>query len=106
VSHGFDNPPGHGFTIGALLPLPKSRGRISLRSSSPEEFPLISPNYLSHDADLAVLIEGVKRCRKLAASAAFEEYREAEYLPRIQVQSDEEINAYISSYVQWVYHRV
>ena len=41
-----------------LLMRPKSRGRISLKSSDPKDYPLIQPNYLKHPDDIKILIEG------------------------------------------------
>ena len=47
-----------GFSMYPLLMRPKSRGRISLKSSDPKDYPLIQPNYLKHPDDIKILIEG------------------------------------------------
>jgi hypothetical protein len=41
--------------------LPLSRGTIKLASSDPLQAPLIDPNYFSHPADMAALVEGYKK---------------------------------------------
>lgn len=41
-----------------VLSRPKSRGKISLRSTDPNEYPRIEPNYLSNPDDIQLLIEG------------------------------------------------
>ena len=41
-----------------VLMRPKSRGRISLQSSDPQDYPLIQPNYFSHPDDIKILIDG------------------------------------------------
>jgi len=62
--HG--NPPSReGFTIFPVLLHPRSRGTIRLRSSNPDEAPLINPNYLADEADVKILAEGVQFVRRL-----------------------------------------
>jgi len=39
---------------------PKSRGRVSLRSSDPFTAPIIDPQYLSHPDDIKVFREGIQ----------------------------------------------
>ncbi len=53
-----DNAFREGFSMYPILLRPKSRGRVSLRSSNPNDQPKIEPNYLSHPDDIKVLIEG------------------------------------------------
>ena len=53
-----DNAYYEGFSMYPILMRPKSRGRISLRSSDPSDHPVIQPNYLSHPDDIKTLIEG------------------------------------------------
>ena len=53
-----------GFTMYPILSRPKSRGRLSLRSSDPNDHPVIEPNYLTDPSDVKVLIEG-KHCGKI-----------------------------------------
>ena len=53
---------------------PKSRGRISLVSTDPNDYPRIEPNYLTHPDDLKVLIEGLKIVRKIGDSPAFDKF--------------------------------
>ena len=55
------------FTVSYWQCHPKSRGRISLKSADPLADPLIETNYLSAEKDRAVMIEGLKRHRKLSA---------------------------------------
>jgi len=40
---------------------PKSRGQIRLKSTDPEDHPLIDPRYYSHPNDIQVMMEGEKR---------------------------------------------
>ncbi|MGA4960153.1 GMC family oxidoreductase [Streptomyces lavendulocolor] len=59
---------GHGFTIGPGVTRPLSRGRLTLASADPEAHPLIDPAYLTHPADVDVLVEGVRIARDIAAT--------------------------------------
>ena len=75
MNHGFANPPGHGFTIGAILLHPKSRGTIRLRSKDPMEAPAIQPDYLKEPDDFRLLRQGVELCDRVARSKAFDAFR-------------------------------
>ncbi len=75
VDHGFTTPGGHGFSLGAALITPKSRGRITLRSADPLEAPAIDPAYLSDRSDLGPLLEGVKVAQRIANAKPFDPYR-------------------------------
>ena len=48
-----------GYSLYPILLRPKSRGKISLRSSNPQDYPKIQPNYLTHPDDVKVLVEGL-----------------------------------------------
>ena len=75
IDHGFAKPGGHGFSLGAALLTPKSRGRIALRSRDPLEPPAIDPGYLADPTDLPPLVEGIRLARRIAAAAAFDPFR-------------------------------
>lgn len=106
INHGFTTPEGHGYTIGPTLVTPRSRGRITLHSTDPSQHPAIFANYLSDEADMRVLVEGVKLARKLAQTKAFAPFHDVETLPGPHVQSDEDIIAYIRSTAETLYHPV
>ncbi|MGB0387954.1 MAG: GMC family oxidoreductase, partial [Ardenticatenaceae bacterium] len=106
ANHGFDNPKGHGFSIGPTLVRVKSRGYIKLRSADPLAYPIIQPNYLEHEEDMQILVEGIKLARKIAHSPAFDPYRGDEYQPGAHVQSDDDIRDHIRQKVETLYHPV
>ena len=72
-----------------------SRGWIKLRSKNPQEHPIIQPNYLSTEIDRWEMRESVKLAREILAQPAFEDYCEYEMKPGIDVQSDEDIDAFV-----------
>lgn len=48
------------FSLVPILMRPKSRGRISLKSKNPFQWPKMEPNYFEHIDDLKTLIAGAK----------------------------------------------
>ncbi len=106
LNHGFTMPEGDGYTIAPCVLHPQSRGFIALRSTNPAEAPIIQPNYFAEEADIQILVEGVKIARKLGETQAFAPFRDIETHPGPQVQSDEEIAEYIRNYVETLYHPV
>ena len=48
-----------GFTIRPVLLHPQTHGFVRLRSSNPEDSPIIEPNYLADPSDIKMLVEGI-----------------------------------------------
>ncbi|AFY31420.1 GMC family oxidoreductase [Calothrix sp. PCC 7507] len=106
LNHGFTRPKWHGFTLAPTLIHPLSKGSITLRSNNPLEAPVIQPNYLANEADLQVLLAGVKLSRELMKMAAFDTYRGEEVLPGLQIQTEAEICNFIRNTAETLYHPV
>lgn len=106
LNHGFDNPPGHGFSVGSVLLRPKSRGRITLRSPDPLEAPRIEPRSFSEPEDLATLVAGVRWARRVSETEPLAAYRERELLPGPDATSDEALAAFVLERYQTLYHPV
>lgn len=49
------------FTIVPVLLQPKSRGRLTLRSSDPFHQPVLDINYYGHEDDLNTMVRGVRK---------------------------------------------
>ena len=105
-AHGFEQTWEHSFTLAPTLVRVNSTGQISLRSDDPCAAPLIKANYLSDPTEMETLIEGVHLAREIAAGEAFRRYRGAESLPGDQVQTRNEIEAFIRDNVESLYHPV
>lgn len=106
IDHAREPAPGHGFMLHACGLRPKSRGRISLWSSDPQESPRIQAGYLSEEADLKVLVEAVKLSREVFGQNAFDRYRGEEYMPGKTVRTDAEIEDFIRQGAETIYHPV
>ena len=86
-----------GLTFQLLAVRPRSRGTISLRSSSPWDAPVFDPAFLSDDsgADAATLRGGLRLSRELASAPALEKLLEQELHPGAGATTDEELDAYV-----------
>jgi choline dehydrogenase len=100
VEHGLKNPPGHGFSLGAVLLTPKSVGRVYLRSADPRAAPAIDPMYLSNEEDVAPLREGLKMVWKLLESKPFDPYRGK------AVFEKQDTTSYLREHAETLYHPV
>ena len=95
-----------GFTFHVCQLRPESRGRVGLRSADPFDDPAIFANYLSAEEDRRALREGVKMMRKVAEQSALDPYRTTELFPGKDVQTDEQIDAWIKTAAETIYHPV
>ena len=94
---------GHGYAVHTCVLRPKSIGELRL---SPQRELEIDYNFLADMDDAKVLIEGLKLARKVLADSSFDRLRGKEMLPGAEVQSDEQLLAYIRAYAATVFHPV
>ncbi|HEY9236997.1 MAG TPA: choline dehydrogenase [Phenylobacterium sp.] len=95
-----------GFTFHVCQLRPESRGRVGLRSADPLDDPAIFANYLSTEEDRRALREGVRMMREVAAQAALAPYRGEELFPGKDVETDEQLDAWIQGHAETIYHPV
>ena len=106
VDHARTKMEGHGLTLDACLLRPRSTGEIKLGSADPAAPPHIDPRYLSDPADLKPLVEGFKKAREIFASAPLKPFVGPEYAPANDPRSDAEIEAFVRSNAETIYHPV
>jgi choline dehydrogenase len=106
VDHGFTKPEGCGFSLGATLLRPESRGQITLRSTDPRAAPKIEARYLTTDRDRQTLVDGIKALRAIVAAAPMAPYRGRERTPGDAVRSDDDVARYLKGAVETLYHPV
>ena len=94
----------HGFAIAPTLLHPKSRGEIVLRSADLFAPPVIRPRYLTEQADLDVLVDGISIARQLATSGAFDSFGSIEVLPGRDVQDRADVERWIRENVDTCFH--
>jgi choline dehydrogenase len=106
LNHGRTTAFGYGYGVHVCGLYPKSRGEIKLRSNNPSDLAMIDPNYLQHPDDQKVMIDGVRRARKILAAPSFEKYQSWEIGPGPNAQTDEQILAFIRKKAETIYHPV
>lgn len=85
---------------------PMSRGAIRLRSSNPQDAPMIEHPLVAAPEDVHTLIAGARLMRGIFRSPALRPYVQKEYLPGDAIGSDEEWEAYIRAAAFAMYHPV
>ncbi|XP_045385931.1 choline dehydrogenase, mitochondrial [Lemur catta] len=81
-----------------------SVGWLKLRSTNPQDHPVIQPNYLSTERDIEDFRLCVKLTREIFAQEALAPFRGKELQPGSHVQSDEEIDAFVRAKADSAYH--
>jgi len=94
----------HGFQAHVGPMRSKSRGSVRLASSNPLDHPKLFFNYLSHPEDWVEMRACVRLTREIFAQPAFARYHAREMQPGPDVQTDEQIDAFIRQHVETAYH--
>lgn len=106
ADHGKNDFGRDGFTVHSCQLRPDSRGTVSLASSDAFDHPLIDPNYLSTEVDRRVMRDSVKMIREICGQNALSAIRGAEVLPGADVQTDDQIDAFVREHGETIYHPV
>jgi choline dehydrogenase len=87
---------------------PRSRGAVTLRSPDPAREPKIEHCYLSDPEghDRAVLREGLRTARRLAAQPALRDLLGAELNPGPAIEDDAALEEWIEDGIEHYYHPV
>lgn len=93
-----------GMTCGVWQHRPESMGYVHAQSKDPFEAPLIQPNYLDHEDDRRVLIDGMRLARALLKTQPLAQFSDGESMPGVQVERDDEMMDYIKRYGVSSYH--
>ncbi len=103
--HGFKGPKtGNGYSIGGKVLNPSSNGTVKLSSARHDVAPAIDHNYLATEDDMRRSIWGYKLAYKLGMTDAFAPYRKGVYLPNPLPKDDAEIEDFIRSTGETLYH--
>ena len=95
-----------GFTIHSCQLRPESRGTVLINSDDPFEHPAIDPNYLATEGDRMTMRQSLKMMREIAGQKALAPLSGNEALTGVAVQSDAEIDTFIRTYGETIYHPV
>ena len=105
VHHASFSPPLPNFTMGVTAMRPRSRGRLTLRSSDPLAAPRIHAGYFSEPADLKVVLQGLRAVLDIADHQPLKANLGALRLPD-RVPDDTALIEHIRCWSQTVYHAV
>jgi choline dehydrogenase len=86
--------PEQGYTIGVSVILPHSRGSVRLADATPGSAPLLDPNFLADERDLAAVTTGLRLAQRIGASDAFSAWRDAEAIPDLDAGDEAGIREY------------
>lgn len=81
------------------IQLLKSRGTVTLASNNPEDAPIIDPNYLSVESDMANCIDALEQAMEIGADPALADWVEETLLPNTT-----DLEEYIRSTAGTCYH--
>ncbi|MEN8831771.1 choline dehydrogenase [Pacificibacter sp.] len=95
---------GHGFQAHTGPMRSISRGEVTLKSKDPTEAPRIFFNYMSQEKDWDEFRTCIRLTREIFGQDAFSRYAKHEIQPGADVQTDDEIDAFIREHAESAYH--
>ncbi|PXX92698.1 choline dehydrogenase [Marinobacter vulgaris] len=95
---------GDGFQLHIGHNKPRSRGSVYVQSDNPRQPPRILFNYLQHEDDREGFRDCVRLTREIISQPAMDRFRGPEIQPGVDVQSDQEIDAFVRQAVESAYH--
>lgn len=94
----------HGVTVTTVVVKPKSRGYVALRSADPRDMPVISPNLLHHEDDMAEMIAGQRFFIEAFRTSPLADKIRKVAVPDISDLSDDALRAHCQRFVKTNYH--
>ena len=93
-------------TINPGLIAPLSRGNVTISSADMADPPVLNPNWLSDPTDQELAVQSFKRSRQIWSILAQDGVTvgDTEYLPGLNVTSDNDILTYIQKSLMTIYH--
>src|SRR5207248_3266266 len=90
--------------IGLSYIAPRSLGTVRIRSADPLRKPAVTYNMLSDQSEMAEMIDAVLRAREITQAGPVRQMLGAEITPGAQIQSRDDIAAWIRTTCQHTYH--
>ncbi len=94
----------HGFQIHTGPMRSESRGEVTLKSSDPAKAPRIFFNYMSHESDWRDFRAAIRLTREVLGQEAFAPHVKREIQPGPDLQSDDDLDAFIREHAESAYH--
>ena len=103
---GMFMPKGNAFVMIPTVLYPESRGEIRLISADPAKRPTVDPRYFSEDADLRVLVEGVRLAQRIARARTLTHCRGPALSPLADAEDEATLRAEIRLRCNTLFHPV
>jgi choline dehydrogenase len=100
----FPIPLNHGYAVATVCLYPLSRGSVTLASNDPLEAPLIDLALGQQKEDIQTLVRGLKLARQVSGHDSFGQYAATERVPGVDIQNDDELEAYVRETLTTVHH--
>jgi choline dehydrogenase len=94
----------YGVTVTTVVIKPKSRGFVRLRSSDPDDMPLVSPNLLTDPADARAMLDGQRFFLRAFHTSPLAERIRSVAIPAENDLSDEALMKHCRRFVKTNYH--
>jgi len=104
IEHGLKNPTKHAFQFHASPNRPTSRGWVKLRTSDPNDLPIIQFNYLETEGDRQQMRDCVKISRNIFNQKSIQKYIGKEICPGTDIKNDDELDEVIRNTSETAYH--
>ncbi|KZL19525.1 Oxygen-dependent choline dehydrogenase [Pseudovibrio axinellae] len=95
---------GHGYQVHVGPMRSKSRGSVTLQSADPMDKPNVLFNYMSHEDDWEDFRQCIRLTRELFGQKAFDQYRGKEIQPGSDVQTNDQLDAFIKEHAESAFH--
>jgi len=95
---------GHGYQVHAGVNSPTSRGSIKINSPDLEAKPTILFNYLQSEQDRQDWRDCIRLTREILNQPALDDFRGEEANPGLEINTDDEIDAWVRANVESAYH--
>jgi len=92
--------------IGVCALQPHSRGTVTLGGRDPDLAPIVDPNYLGDDRDMATMVRGFGIAREIGNAPALEAWRAEEIAPGPSIDDEESLRGFIRATTSSYYHPV
>jgi len=100
------NAPMNCFSLAVTDLHPRSRGRLQLVSTDPNDAPRIDPGYLQHAEDGSRLLSGIETCREIANQSSLSTLVADEIMPGRKRSDASAILRSVQMFAQSIYHPV
>lgn len=94
----------HGFQAHVGSMRSPSRGRVQVKSKDPRQHPSILFNYMATEQDWQEFRDAIRITREIMNQPALDPYRGREISPGENVQTDEELDAFIREHAETAFH--